>query len=226
LLRDVDKLLMEETGLPVVVAMIADLRRRGGGRILNSPRTRTRHLRTGVMSATRAVLSHGRVRIPIHRPHQWVLLRSCSTRCSRSVDHRRQALPKSGRYRRWLSIVAYPRSSPSKAVRGWHWFVRASPRATRCARTTHASGRSCVSRIPLQRYEALESETVRLRGCAEHQRGATRFVIGDIMDVDLDAFRSGCWSTRRHDAYSSGSPCSTAACSPGRRVEDSPAKSS
>ena len=42
----------------------------------------------------------------------------------------------------------------------------------------------------LQRQEALEAETQRLRALRDSTAGVTsRFVIGDVMDLDLDAFR-------------------------------------
>ena len=47
-----------------------------------------------------------------------------------------------------------------------------------------------VAQFRLQRYEALEAETQRLRALRENTAGVTdRFVIGDVMNVDLDAFR-------------------------------------
>ncbi len=47
-----------------------------------------------------------------------------------------------------------------------------------------------VAQFRLQRYEALEAETQRLRALRDSTAGVTdRFVIGDVMDVDLDAFR-------------------------------------
>jgi len=47
-----------------------------------------------------------------------------------------------------------------------------------------------VAQFRLQRYEALEAETQRLRALRESTVGVTdRFVIGDVMDVDLDAYR-------------------------------------
>jgi len=47
-----------------------------------------------------------------------------------------------------------------------------------------------LAQFKLQRYEALESETLRLRALRTNtSEVAGQFVIGDIMDVDLDAFR-------------------------------------
>ena len=47
-----------------------------------------------------------------------------------------------------------------------------------------------LAQFRLQRYEALEAESQRLRALRDNTAEVTdRFVIGDIMDVDLDAFR-------------------------------------
>ena len=47
-----------------------------------------------------------------------------------------------------------------------------------------------LAQFQLQRYEALEAETQRLRALRDSTAGvSSRFIIGDIMDVDLDAFR-------------------------------------
>ena len=47
-----------------------------------------------------------------------------------------------------------------------------------------------MAQFRLQRYEALEAESQRLRGLRDSTAGVTdRFVIGNVMDLDLDAFR-------------------------------------
>jgi rod shape-determining protein MreC len=47
-----------------------------------------------------------------------------------------------------------------------------------------------MAQFRLQRYEALEAETQRLRALRDNTASVTdRFVIGDVMNVDLDAFR-------------------------------------
>jgi rod shape-determining protein MreC len=47
-----------------------------------------------------------------------------------------------------------------------------------------------LAQFRLQRYEALEAETQRLRALRENTAGVTdRFLVGDVMNVDLDAFR-------------------------------------
>ena len=47
-----------------------------------------------------------------------------------------------------------------------------------------------MAQFRLQRYEALEAESQRLRALRDSTAGVTdRFVIGNVMDLDLDAFR-------------------------------------
>ena len=47
-----------------------------------------------------------------------------------------------------------------------------------------------MAQFRLQRYEALEAESQRLRALRDSTAGVSnRFIIGDVMDVDLDAFR-------------------------------------
>jgi rod shape-determining protein MreC len=47
-----------------------------------------------------------------------------------------------------------------------------------------------LAQFRLQRYEALETESQRLRALRDNTAGVSnQFIIGDIMDVDLDAFR-------------------------------------
>ena len=97
-----------------------------------------------------------------------------------------------GKIRRMLSVVAYPvQIAVASPFEGWHWFrdsvtTRDALRADR----TKLEAELRVAQFRLQRYEALEAETVRLRALRDSTAGVTdRFVIGDIMNVDLDAFR-------------------------------------
>ena len=74
---------------------------------------------------------------------------------------------------------------------GWHWF-RESVTTRDALREDNARLQADLrlAQFKLQRYEALESETLRLRALrANTSDVADRFVIANIMDVDLDAFR-------------------------------------
>jgi rod shape-determining protein MreC len=97
-----------------------------------------------------------------------------------------------GKIRRWLSIVAYPvQVAVESPFAGWHWF-RESVSTRDALREDNARLQADLrlAQFKLQRYEALESETQRLRALRDNTSDiASRFVIGDIMDVDLDAFR-------------------------------------
>jgi rod shape-determining protein MreC len=97
-----------------------------------------------------------------------------------------------GRIRRALSFVAYPvQLAVASPFEGWHWFRESvSTRDTLRADKARLEADLRVAQFRLQRYEALEAESQRLRALRENTAGvADRFIIGDIMDVDLDAFR-------------------------------------
>jgi rod shape-determining protein MreC len=97
-----------------------------------------------------------------------------------------------GKIRSWLSIVAYPvQVAVESPFAGWHWF-RESVTTRDVLREDNARLQADLrlAQFKLQRYEALESETLRLRALRTNtSEVAGQFVIGDIMDVDLDAFR-------------------------------------
>jgi rod shape-determining protein MreC len=97
-----------------------------------------------------------------------------------------------GKIRRLLSVVAYPvQVAVASPFEGWHWF-RDSVTTRDALRADKAKLESelRMAQFRLQRYEALEAETQRLRALRENTAAVTdRFVIGDIMNVDLDAFR-------------------------------------
>jgi rod shape-determining protein MreC len=97
-----------------------------------------------------------------------------------------------GKIRSWLSIVAYPvQVAVESPFAGWHWF-RESVTTRDVLREDNARLQADLrlAQFKLQRYEALESETLRLRALRTNtSEVASQFVIGDIMDVDLDAFR-------------------------------------
>jgi len=97
-----------------------------------------------------------------------------------------------GKIRRLLSVVAYPvQIAVASPFEGWHWFRDSvTTRDALRADKTKLEAELRVAQFRLQRYEALEAETVRLRALRDSTASVTeRFVIGDIMNVDLDAFR-------------------------------------
>jgi rod shape-determining protein MreC len=97
-----------------------------------------------------------------------------------------------GKIRRALSFVAYPvQLAVASPFEGWHWFRESvSTRDNLRADKARLEADLRIAEFRLQRYEALEAESQRLRALRENTAGvADRFIIGDIMDVDLDAFR-------------------------------------
>jgi rod shape-determining protein MreC len=94
--------------------------------------------------------------------------------------------------RQFLSVVAYPvQVAVASPFEGWHWFRDSvTTRDALRADKTKLEAELRVAQFRLQRYEALEAETVRLRALRDNTAGVTdRFVIGEVMNVDLDAFR-------------------------------------
>ena len=97
-----------------------------------------------------------------------------------------------GEIRRFLSVVAYPvQIAVAGPFQGWDWFRESvSSRETLRADKARLEAELRLANFRLQRYEALEAESQRLRALRENTAGvANRFVIGDIMDLDIDAFR-------------------------------------
>jgi rod shape-determining protein MreC len=97
-----------------------------------------------------------------------------------------------GKIRRALSFVAYPvQLAVASPFEGWHWFRESvSTRDSLRADKARLEADLRVAQFRLQRYEALEAESQRLRALRENTADvADRFIVGDIMDVDLDAFR-------------------------------------
>src|SRR5277367_2989937 len=97
-----------------------------------------------------------------------------------------------GRIRRVLSIVAYPvQIAVASPFEGWDWFRESvTTRDALRADKIKLEAELRLAQFRLQRYEALEAESLRLRALRENTTGITdRFIIGDVMDVDLDAFR-------------------------------------
>ncbi len=97
-----------------------------------------------------------------------------------------------GKIRRLLSVVAYPvQIAVASPFEGWHWFRDSvTTRDALRADKTKLEAELRVAQFRLQRYEALEAETQRLRALRDNTAGVTdRFLIGNVMNVDLDAFR-------------------------------------
>ncbi len=97
-----------------------------------------------------------------------------------------------GKIRRLLSVVAYPvQIAVASPFEGWHWFRdNITTRDALRGDKAKLEAELRLAQFRLQRYEALEAETQRLRALRENTAGVTdRFLIGDVMNVDLDAFR-------------------------------------
>jgi rod shape-determining protein MreC len=97
-----------------------------------------------------------------------------------------------GRIRRLLSVVAYPvQVAVASPFQGWNWFRDSvSTRDVLRADKAKLEAELRMAQFRLQRFEALEAETLRLRALRDNTAGVTdRFLIGDVMSVDLDAFR-------------------------------------
>ena len=97
-----------------------------------------------------------------------------------------------GRIRRVLSVVAYPvQIAVASPFEGWDWFRESvTTRDALRADKAKLEAQLRLAEFRLQRYEALEAESQRLRALRSNTAAvADRFVIGDVMDIDLDAFR-------------------------------------
>lgn len=97
-----------------------------------------------------------------------------------------------GQIRRFLSVVAYPvQVAVASPFEGWDWFRESvSSRETLRADKAKLEAELRLANFRLQRYEALEAESQRLRALRDNTADvANRFVVGDVMDLDIDAFR-------------------------------------
>jgi rod shape-determining protein MreC len=97
-----------------------------------------------------------------------------------------------GKIRRLLSVVAYPvQVAVASPFEGWDWFRDSvTTRDVLRADKAKLEAELRLAQFRLQRYEALEAEAVRLRALRDSTAGVTdRFLVGDVMNVDLDAFR-------------------------------------
>src|ERR1700743_2267190 len=94
--------------------------------------------------------------------------------------------------RQFLSVVAYPvQVAVASPFEGWNWF-RDSVTTRDALRSDKAKleAELRLAQFRLQRYEALEAETQRLRGLRDSTVGVTdRFILRNVMDVDLDSLR-------------------------------------
>jgi rod shape-determining protein MreC len=97
-----------------------------------------------------------------------------------------------GKIRRMLSIVAYPvQVAVASPFEGWDWF-RESVNTRDALRNDKAKleAELRLAQFRLQRFDALEAESQRLRGLRDSTAQVTdRFLVGDVMDLDLDPFR-------------------------------------
>jgi rod shape-determining protein MreC len=97
-----------------------------------------------------------------------------------------------GRIRRFLSVVAYPAQvAVASPFQGWAWLRESfTTRDALRADKARVEQELRVAQFRLQRYEALEAETQRLRALRDNTAGiGSKFIIAEVMDVDLDAFR-------------------------------------
>jgi rod shape-determining protein MreC len=97
-----------------------------------------------------------------------------------------------GKIRRMLSVVAYPvQIAVASPFEGWDWFKDSvTTRGALRSDKVKLEAELRLAQFRLQRYEALEAETQRLRALRDNTAAVTdRFIIGDVMDLDLDAFR-------------------------------------
>src|SRR5580698_2557417 len=97
-----------------------------------------------------------------------------------------------GRIRRYLSIVAYPvQIAVASPFAGWDWFRESvTTRDALRADKARLEAELRLAQFRLQLFAALEAESERLRALRESTADvADHFVIGKIMDLDLDAFR-------------------------------------
>jgi rod shape-determining protein MreC len=97
-----------------------------------------------------------------------------------------------GQIRRFLSVIAYPvQVAVASPFAGWDWFRESvSSREALRADKAKLEAQLRLANFRLQRYEALEAEAQRLRALRENTAEvANRFIIGNIMDLDIDAFR-------------------------------------
>jgi rod shape-determining protein MreC len=97
-----------------------------------------------------------------------------------------------GELRRFLSVVSYPvQVAVASPFQGWSWFRESvSSRESLRADKAKLEAELRLANFRLQRYEAVEAESMRLRALRENTAAVSdRFLVGNIMDLDIDAFR-------------------------------------
>jgi len=97
-----------------------------------------------------------------------------------------------GQIRRYLSMAAYPvQVAVASPFEGWDWFRESvTTRESLRADKARLEAQLRLANFRLQRYEAVEAESQRLRALRDNTADvAARFLIGNIMDLDIDAFR-------------------------------------
>lgn len=97
-----------------------------------------------------------------------------------------------GQIRRFLSVAAYPvQVAVASPFEGYDWFRESvTTRESLRADKAELEAQLRLANFRLQRYEAVEAESQRLRVLRDNTADVTtRFVIGNIMNLDLDAFR-------------------------------------
>jgi rod shape-determining protein MreC len=96
------------------------------------------------------------------------------------------------RIRRVLSVIVYPAQvAVASPFVGWAWFRESvTTREALRAEKERLEDQLRIAQFRLQRFDALESEIRRLRALRDGTAGlGERFIIGDIMKVEIDAFR-------------------------------------
>jgi rod shape-determining protein MreC len=95
--------------------------------------------------------------------------------------------------RRVLSVVVYPiQVAITSPFEGWDWLSESlRTRSALRADKARLEQELLLARFRLQRYDAMETEVRQLRALRENTAGvAHKFIVGDVMNVDLDAFRA------------------------------------
>jgi rod shape-determining protein MreC len=98
-----------------------------------------------------------------------------------------------GGIRRALSVIVYPiQIAITSPFDGWDWLSESfRTRAALRADKTRLEQELRMARFRLQRFDAMETEVRQLQALRENTAGIThKFIVGDVMNVDLDAFRA------------------------------------
>jgi rod shape-determining protein MreC len=96
------------------------------------------------------------------------------------------------RIRQWLSVVTWPvEAAVASPFEGWAWLRESvSTRGSLREQNAKLAAELRAAQLRLQQLDALQAENSRLRALRENTAGiGARFIVGNIVDVDLDAFR-------------------------------------